>query len=158
MKENPRFAAAIIRSPANTFRLLVEQGGKSRTAGQYGLPGGEVENGETFEEAVVREIKEETGLDIVLTELFRQGTLVTQSGEAWQYRIFRCWVRGGNASFSSDVSCAAWFSEADVRANKVSLRHADLRGVLLQDFEERGKEEFLQRTTSFIEELLEGES
>lgn len=153
MKENPRFAAAVIRSAANTFRLLVKQGGESRTAGQYGLPGGEVKDGETFKEAVVREVKEETGLDIVLTELFQQGTLVAQSGETWQYQIFRCWIRGGDANFSSDVSCAVWFKEADLRENEVPLRHPDLRGILLQDFEERGQEEFLQRITSFIEEL-----
>jgi len=156
MKENPRFAAAIIRSPANTFRLLLEQGGESRTAGQYGLPGGEVKHGETFENAAVREVREETGLDIVLTELFREGTLVTQNGQAWQYRVFRCWIQGGDANFSSDVIGAAWFREADIRENRVPLRHPDLRGILLQDFEERDEEEFLRSATSFMEEFLEG--
>lgn len=33
----------------------------------WGIPGGAVEEGETLEQAVVREVKEETGFDVVVT-------------------------------------------------------------------------------------------
>ena len=35
----------------------------------FGLPGGKLEKGESFEEAAIREVKEETGLDIKNLEL-----------------------------------------------------------------------------------------
>ena len=38
--------------------------------GKYSVPGGHVEIGESFEEAIIREVKEETGLDIVPKRLF----------------------------------------------------------------------------------------
>ena len=37
---------------------------------KYSVPGGHVEIGESFEEAIIREVKEETGLDIVPKRLF----------------------------------------------------------------------------------------
>lgn len=37
--------------------------------GTYCLPGGKLKTGETFEECVVREVKEETGLDIEIKDI-----------------------------------------------------------------------------------------
>lgn len=40
----------------------------------YGLIGGSIEKGETVEEAIIREVKEETGLDIVPDKIIYQTT------------------------------------------------------------------------------------
>jgi 8-oxo-dGTP diphosphatase len=47
-------------------RLLVIRRGHGPGAGEWSVPGGRVERGETLHEAVVREVHEETGLDVVV--------------------------------------------------------------------------------------------
>jgi 8-oxo-dGTP pyrophosphatase MutT (NUDIX family) len=42
---------------------------KRRDCGLWGLPGGRIEPGESVREAAVREVKEETGLDVKITRL-----------------------------------------------------------------------------------------
>jgi ADP-ribose pyrophosphatase YjhB (NUDIX family) len=46
--------------------LLLVRRGRGPAAGEWSVPGGHVEGGETLHEAVVRETFEETGLEIVV--------------------------------------------------------------------------------------------
>ena len=64
MKYVGRTATAIITFSADTILLI-----KRRTMpfkGYWALPGGRVDPGETVEQTIVREVKEETGLDVAV--------------------------------------------------------------------------------------------
>ena len=49
-------------------RLLMVRRGRGPAAGEWSIPGGRVEPGETVAEAVVRELQEETGLEGVCAD------------------------------------------------------------------------------------------
>lgn len=49
--------------------LLLVRRGHGPAAGEWSVPGGRVEPGETVAEAVLREVREETGLDVVCGDL-----------------------------------------------------------------------------------------
>ena len=57
-----RTVAAIIEFPDN--KILLVKRGTVVFKGFWALPGGRVEAGETIEQAVVREVKEQTGLNV----------------------------------------------------------------------------------------------
>jgi 8-oxo-dGTP diphosphatase len=61
--------AAIIYN-ANNQLLITKRPEGFHLAGLWEFPGGKVEDGEAQKNAVAREIKEETGLDIIVGDLF----------------------------------------------------------------------------------------
>jgi len=79
-----RTATAVIPFPPDKILLV-----KRRTLpfkGYWALPGGRVDPGETVEQTIVREVKEETGLDVAIVckigEYHEQGV---QDGEEYDY-------------------------------------------------------------------------
>jgi 8-oxo-dGTP diphosphatase len=64
MKFAGRTATAIIPFPPD--KILLIKRSTPPFVGYWALPGGRVDHGETVEQTIVREVKEETGLDITI--------------------------------------------------------------------------------------------
>jgi 8-oxo-dGTP diphosphatase len=98
--------------------LLIQRGNPPRR-GDWSLPGGAVELGETLREAARREVREECGIEVALTALIDAVDL-TQSDEAGQLQYhyvvidFAAAYVGGSLCAASDVLDARWVSTADL--------------------------------------------
>jgi len=79
--------------------------------GYYALPGGIVEYGETVEEAVLREVKEETGLDVEIHKLV--GVYSDPRRDPRGHFVSICFITipiGGELKAGSDAKDIALFS------------------------------------------------
>lgn len=101
---------AVIRDGAG--RLLLIKRGHEPGAGLWSLPGGRIEPGETDEQAVVREIAEETGLVVTCGSLLGTATLPGASGAIIEVRDYRAVVTGGDLAAGDDAADARWVEPA----------------------------------------------
>ena len=110
-----RCVGAIIFDPAG--RLLLIKRGHDPGAGLWSLPGGRVEPGESDEQAVVREVAEETGLSVRPGRL--AGTVQRAGGSAeivLDIRDYRATVTGGTLAAGDDAADARWLGAAGLAA------------------------------------------
>ena len=101
----PRLAVGAVVLREDGAVLLVRRA-RPPAVGSWTLPGGKVEPGETPEQAIAREVLEETGLHVVVGEILE--TLVLER-EGLSYRIvdFACTGEGDPVA-ADDVSAARW--------------------------------------------------
>ena len=95
-------------------RLLLVRRGHGPAAGEWSVPGGRVEWGETAAEAVVRELREETGVTGICGELVGW---VERIGDEYHFVILDFLVtslEGEDPVAGSDAAEAAWVPIADV--------------------------------------------
>jgi 8-oxo-dGTP diphosphatase len=110
-------------------RLLLIRRANDPGSGQWSLPGGRVEPGETDKEAVVRELFEETGLDVI------PGTLVgTVTRGPYEIHDYWCAVAGGVLTAGDDASDARWSEAADLSRLDAAGELVDLLYVTLRDW------------------------
>jgi len=93
--------------------ILLEQRGNEPARGQWTIPGGVMEVGESLEDAVRRETKEETGLDVQdarLIDVVDQVHLDEQGRVEYHYVIidYVVTVKLGEPQAASDAKALKW--------------------------------------------------
>ena len=114
-------SAAIFRDG----RVLIVRRGRPPAHGLYTLPGGVVELGETLEVAVIREVREETGLEIAPLGLvgFRQAIARDAKGRVERHFVIlpfaARWVQG-EISLNEELAEAHWLTSAGLAGLKTT--------------------------------------
>jgi 8-oxo-dGTP diphosphatase len=107
-------AGAIVRDGAG--RLLLIRRGREPGLGLWSLPGGRVEPGEAGAVAAVREVREETGLDVAAGPLVGTVDRAGPGGVTYRIEDYACTVTGGDLRPGDDAADARWVTAADLRA------------------------------------------
>lgn len=102
-------------------RVLLIRRGQPPLLGEWSLPGGILECGETLREAVVREAREETGLVVETEEMLGvYERLIRGDGERVRYHYvlidFLCRPVSGDLDAGSDAADVRWFTRDELPA------------------------------------------
>ena len=103
--------------------LIVKRAHEPRK-GEWSLPGGRVELGEALVDAVRREIKEETGLDIAVGPIVEVLDRVHHRDGRVRYHFvivdYLCTCTGGELCAGDDADDAAWVTSDEIEAYGVN--------------------------------------
>jgi len=84
--------------------------------GLWSIPGGRIEPGETDEAALVREIREETSLQVISGELLGSVERAAAPDTVIEIRDYTAAVIGGDLAAGDDAADARWVTPAEVAA------------------------------------------
>ncbi len=101
-------------------RLLLIRRGHAPSRGRWSLPGGRVESGETPQQALVREVAEETGLVVQVGELVGEVVRDGSSGVTYRIQDFLVTATGGVPVAGDDAAEVAWVAIEDVATYRLS--------------------------------------
>jgi len=110
-------SAAIIRER----KILVVRRARNPALSLYTLPGGTVEAGETVTEAVIREVREETSLEIEPVALagYREAIARDAQGQIERHFVILCFAArwlGGEPVLNEELDDARWLDPAELAA------------------------------------------
>lgn len=100
-------------------RVLLVRRGQAPLLGEWSLPGGVLECGETLREATIRETREETGLEVetgVLLGVYDR-VIRSEDGRVRYHFVlidFLCRAVAGNLKAGSDAADVRWFESAEL--------------------------------------------
>ena len=100
-------------------RVLLIRRTKPPGTGQWSLPGGKVERGESLEQALRREVWEETGLEVEILGLAGVAEIMGEAavGSGWRHYVlvdYGVRALSGVARAGSDAADPTWFAYADL--------------------------------------------
>jgi len=110
-------------------RALIVRRGHEPRKGEWSLPGGLLDLGESLSEAVRREVKEETGLEVQLGPIIETFDRVHRDPDGrirYHFVIvdFVCEAPLGDAEAGSDAEAVAWVNAAELDTYGVNAHAA----------------------------------
>ena len=111
-------------------RLLMVKRGVEPAMSRWAFPSGYVDRGEVVERAAVREVKEETGLDI---ELDRFVGIYSLEGNPVILAVYSAHTTGGRMQAGHDAQEAAWFAVDELPDMPFPKGHPSLRAWRRRD-------------------------
>ncbi|MDR1694963.1 MAG: (deoxy)nucleoside triphosphate pyrophosphohydrolase [Lactobacillaceae bacterium] len=121
MKKKINVSAAIV---VDNGEILIAQRNREKTAGlMWEFPGGKIEDGETIEQSLVREFKEELNMDIKVGKFFKTAEYDYDFGYITLHVYFAKTLSGRNVNLTAHEKIA-WirprqFNEYDIAAADV---------------------------------------
>jgi 8-oxo-dGTP diphosphatase len=112
--KRPRVGSAVLVEHEGKF--LLGKRNKKNAFGKWIIPGGGVDFGETIQEAAIREIKEETNLDVELTSFICHKEIINLPGNYHGVVFYHlAKPKHLNLCASEDVSEVGFFSIAEIK-------------------------------------------
>jgi len=105
-------------------KALIVKRANNPYKGQWSIPGGRVELGETLAEAVQREMREETGLEVRVGPVIEVFERVERELDRIRYHFvivdYVCACVGGALCAGDDAEDVAWVTSEELEAYRVS--------------------------------------
>jgi ADP-ribose pyrophosphatase YjhB (NUDIX family) len=134
MQIRPGVAAVIF----DDDRVLLQ---RRDDTGRWGLPGGGVEPGESVRQAVIREVREETGLEVepirligVYSDPIHHQVVTYPDGNVIHYvsTVFECVVQGGALACGEESLALDWFHPDTLPEDMMLIATVRIRDALAQ--------------------------
>lgn len=121
--------------------FLSKRGQKARNErGRWECPGGALEFGDSFENTIVREIKEEFGIDIeVVDQLATFNHLIPEENQHWVALCFICKLKSGEPQILEPEKCEeiGWFTMEEMQKIPLTIASGHrLKQILEKNYPE----------------------
>jgi mutator protein MutT len=111
--KNAQAILAVSAAVVKDGKFLLVRRGREPARGLFAFPGGRVEIGETPEEAVRRELMEETAVEAGPLEFFRELEITDPADESrilFRLRVFHGAYASGTETAGDDAEAVGWFT------------------------------------------------
>jgi len=108
---------AIIKNKEGKYLILMKSSKEDINPDTFDIPGGRLEFGEKPEEAVVREVAEETGLKVKPLKVFEAWTFTKEDFQLFGVN-YLCELVGGEVKLSPEHNDANWYSYDEIVEGK----------------------------------------